>query len=212
MIKNTIISEHATALRKLRCVGGIVFNHWDRHRRRGIDPNPAILEGVDGSGKSTLGADLGRHLHEHYGVPAITVHALKVDPKHWERDWIVAARLTRRASRDGIAVIWDRAWQSEPVYSKIMRDKPVVVPPRLKTAWERTGALGYLLDVPVALAQRRLRERGDEDFEDVYRALPKLALEYRDSREDLRLKFTTEPRSETTFDKIVQEILLGELR
>jgi thymidylate kinase len=76
-----------------------------------------IIEGADGSGKSTL----VRYLSATTGYPV--VHRSK--PKN-EEDRLNMMAEYKKAAESGSNEIWDRSFYSEMVYGKVMRDKSYI--------------------------------------------------------------------------------------
>ena len=170
----------ALELLMLGCADGLDYRAPGPARPRIGKPSALCLEGIDGSGKSTAAMAVVARIAAG-GWPAVYVHGVRLHaaPEHWAAQWAAAALITAAAGRDGVILVWDRCWLSEPVYARVMggREPP---PDRMV---ERVGALWSsraelrLVDTDPAEAARRLRGRGDDL--DLIDHLPALASEYR---------------------------------
>lgn len=121
-----------------------------------------IIEGPDGSGKTTLAEKLSKQT----GYPV--VH--RSQPKS-EEEKLQMLREYVDAIDAGKNVIFDRCWYSEMAYGPVMRDESVITYPEMYLLEEKLARHGaliiYCTDKPRTL-WRRATKRGEDyitDFE-----------------------------------------------
>lgn len=115
-----------------------------------------ILEGPDGSGKTTLAEKISKMTGwsiEHRSKPNTPE-----EKAHMMGEYLQAIRL-------GKNMIFDRSWYSEMVYGKVMRDKSYIDYPQMyeleKRAMQR-GALLIYCTGPKATLWKRATQRGED--------------------------------------------------
>lgn len=121
-----------------------------------------IIEGPDGSGKTTLAEKLSKQT----GYPV--VH--RSQPKS-EEEKLHMLRGYVDAIEAGKNIIFDRCWYSEMAYGPVMRDESVITYPEMYLLEEKLAKHGamiiYCTDKPKTL-WRRATKRGEDyitDFE-----------------------------------------------
>ena len=119
-----------------------------------------IIEGPDGSGKTTLAEKLSRQT----GYPV--VH--RSQPKSEEEKLRMLDEYVE-AINTGRNVIFDRCWYSEMAYGPVMRDKSIITYPEMYLLEEKLAKHGaliiYCTDNPKTL-WRRATKRGEEYITD----------------------------------------------
>lgn len=119
-----------------------------------------IIEGPDGSGKTTLAQKLSKQT----GYPV--VH--RSQPKS-EEEKLQMLQGYVDAIEAGKNVIFDRCWYSEMAYGPVMRDKSVITYPEMYLLEERLAKHGaliiYCTDKPKTL-WRRATKRGEDYITD----------------------------------------------
>ena len=115
-----------------------------------------IIEGPDGSGKTTLANQLSKQT----GYPVIH----RVQPKNDEDKQRMLDEYMD-ILQSGKNAIFDRSWYSEMVYGPIMRDTSVITYPHMYTLEtllaKRGGMIIYCTDKPETLWRRATR-RGED--------------------------------------------------
>jgi len=125
-----------------------------------------ILEGPDGSGKSTLKEALIKHYNFIEPIP-------KTLPTHKTTETMCGENATalNLAIYNGENVVLDRGWMSEDIYSKVFRRGPSRFSKTHKAMFERlaltAGVVVVLCDPGASTIIRNLSERGDEHIRDI---------------------------------------------
>lgn len=115
-----------------------------------------IIEGPDGSGKTTLANQLSKQTG--YKV----IH--RVQPKTDEEKQIMMCEYLQTI-RSGKNMIFDRCWYSEMVYGQIMRDDSVISYPQmyeLERLLTKNGAMIIYCTDSKPILWSRCLERGEE--------------------------------------------------
>lgn len=119
-----------------------------------------IIEGPDGSGKTTLAEKLSRQT----GYPVVHRSQPKTEE---EKKQMLASYLG--AIETGKNIIFDRCWYSEMVYGPVMRDESVISYPEMYFIEEKLTKHGaliiYCTDKPKTL-WRRATKRGEDYITD----------------------------------------------
>lgn len=115
-----------------------------------------IIEGPDGSGKTTLAEQLSKQT----GYPIVHRSQPKTDEEK--------KRMMGQYIQDikaGKNVIWDRCWYSEMCYGPVMRDASVITYPQmyeLEAMLAKTGAMIIYCTGPKAALWTRCQKRGED--------------------------------------------------
>lgn len=115
-----------------------------------------IIEGPDGSGKTTLAEKLSRQTK--YPI----LH--RTQPKTEEEKKLMMGEYLQTI-RSGKNMIFDRCWYSEMAYGPVMRDASVISYPEMYELEEqlaKTGALIIYATGPKAALWQRCQRRGEE--------------------------------------------------
>ena len=115
-----------------------------------------IIEGPDGSGKTTLAEQLSRET----GYPI--VH--RSQPKTDEEKKLMMGQYLQDL-KAGRNVIWDRCWYSEMCYGPVMRDKSYITYPQMYELEEqlaKAGAMIIYCTGPRAELWKRCQKRGED--------------------------------------------------
>jgi hypothetical protein len=125
-----------------------------------------ILEGPDGSGKSTLKEALFKHYDFVEPIP-------KTLPTHKTTETMCGenASALNLAIYNGKNVVLDRGWMSEDIYSKVLRRGPSRFTVAHRAMFERmaltAGVVVVLCNPGASTIIRNLSERGDEHIRDI---------------------------------------------
>lgn len=115
-----------------------------------------ILEGPDGSGKTTLAEQLQRQTG--YQLLHRTQPKNEEDKKRMMDEYV-------QVLKAGKNVIMDRAWYSELVYGPVMRDTSVLTYPQmyeLEKLAAKNGAIVIYCTAPEATLWKRCMRRGED--------------------------------------------------
>jgi thymidylate kinase len=127
-----------------------------------------ILEGIDGSGKTTLAEQLSRQT----GYPIIhrSKPETEEDRQQMMKSYIDVCKQHKNA-------IFDRCWYSELAYGPVMRDKSVMTYPQmyeLERLLAKSGAIIIYCTGSIATLWHRAHHRGEayiinrSDFNEIY--------------------------------------------
>lgn len=119
-----------------------------------------IIEGPDGSGKTTLAKKLSKQT----GYPLVHRSAPKSDDEK-----TAMKEMYLRCIREGADAIFDRCWYSEMVYGPIMRDASVISYPNMYALEKRLtdhGALIIYCTGDPDVLWERCTERGEDYITD----------------------------------------------
>lgn len=115
-----------------------------------------ILEGPDGSGKTTLANQLSRQT----GYPI--VHRVKPETEEEKQQMLDEYVKAIRTNKN---IIFDRCWYSEMAYGPVMRDKTYISYPgmyELERRLSRVGALLIYCTGSKTMLWDRCKQRGEE--------------------------------------------------
>lgn len=119
-----------------------------------------IIEGPDGSGKTTLANKLSKQT----GYPVVHRSAPKSDEEK-----AAMMNMYKQAIKESKNIIFDRCWYSEMAYGPIMRDTSVISFPEMyeleKQLAKRGALIIYCTDTPEVL-WRRATQRGEDYIKD----------------------------------------------
>ena len=120
-----------------------------------------IIEGPDGSGKTTLANKLSKQT----GYPVVHRSAPKSDEEK-----AAMMNMYKQAIKESKNIIFDRCWYSEMAYGPIMRDASVISFPEMyeleKLLCKKGGLIIYCTDKPDVL-WKRCQERGEDYITDI---------------------------------------------
>lgn len=127
-----------------------------------------IIEGPDGSGKTSLANQLSRQT----GYPIIHRSSPKTEEE--KKQMLAEYLLTIKSNKN---VIFDRCWYSEMVYGPVMRDDSVISFPgmyELERMLAKTGAIVIYCTGPEPALWMRCTKRGEDyitcrdDFKEIH--------------------------------------------
>lgn len=127
-----------------------------------------ILEGVDGSGKTTLANQLSKQTK--YPIVHRSNPKSEEDKKRMMGEYIQLIKSNKN-------VIFDRCWYSEMAYGPVMRDKSYIDFPQmyeLERMLAKNGAMIVHCTGPASVLWKRCQTRGEdyvvcrEDFNAIY--------------------------------------------